>query len=292
MSDSSLPTSPDQAPSGPSLIHRIVTAALGQPLLVLIFSLVVVGAGVWSFTRLPVDAYPDISPPIVDIITQWPGHAAEEVERLITVPLENEMNGVERLRVERSVSLFGLSDVSLTFTDRTDPYFARQRVFERIADAELPDGVSPSVEPLMAPSGLIYRYVLDSPDRSAMDLKVINDWVLAKAYKGVPGVAEMSGLGGETMEYQVVVDPIKLAGAGLGIGDLVSTLGANNAQRRRRLLRRRGAVLLRPRARPGRDARRHRQGGPQGRQREAGHGEGHRPGGDRPRAPAGSVRVQ
>ncbi len=229
MSHSSLPTSADQAPSGPSLIHRIVTAALGQPLLVLIFSLVVVGAGVWSFTRLPVDAYPDISPPIVDIITQWPGHAAEEVERLITVPLENEMNGVERLRVERSISLFGLSDVSLTFVDRTDPYFARQRVFERIADAELPDGVSPSVEPLMAPSGLIYRYVLDSPDRSAMDLKVINDWELAKAYKGVPGVAEMSGIGGETMEYQVVVDPIKLAGAGLGIGDLVSTLGANNS---------------------------------------------------------------
>jgi heavy metal efflux system protein len=229
VSDFSPPPDADQERSGPSLVHGIVTGALGQPLLVVFFALMVIGAGVWSFSRLPVDAYPDLSPPIVDIITQWPGHAAEEVERLITVPLENEMNGVERLRVERSVSLFGLSDVTLTFTDRTDPYFARQRVFERIADAELPAGVSPSVEPLMAPSGLIYRYVLDSPDRSAMDLKVINDWVLAKAYKGVPGVAEMSGLGGETMEYQVVVDPIKLAGAGLGVSDLLTALGENNA---------------------------------------------------------------
>jgi heavy metal efflux system protein len=221
--------SDEVAEAGHSFIHRIVAGALEQPVLVILLAASLTGAGVWSFTRLPVDAYPDLSPPIVEIITQWPGHAAEEVERLITVPLENEMNGVERLRVERSVSLFGLSSVTLTFLDGTDAYFARQRVFERIGDATLPEGVSPSVEPLMSPSGLIYRYVVESPDRSAMELKVINDWVLAKAYKGVPGVAEMSGLGGETMEYQVVVDPIKLAGAGLGVADMLNALSANNA---------------------------------------------------------------
>ncbi len=223
------------APSGqgghapPSAVHRLVSASLNQPLLVLLFAVVVALAGIWSFSQLPVDAYPDISPPVVDIITQWPGHAAEEVERLITVPLENEMNGVERLRVERSISLFGLSDISLTFTDKTDPYFARQRVFERLPSASLPDGVDPEVEPLVVPSGLIYRYVLDSPDRSAMELKIINDWVLEKAYRGVPGVAALSGLGGETMEYHVVIDPIRLAGAGLGIADVVAALGANNS---------------------------------------------------------------
>ena len=212
-----------------SFIHRIVHAALDQPLLVVLLSVAVVVTGVWSFSRLPVDAYPDLSPTRVELVTQWPGHAAEEVERLITVPLETEMNGVERVKVERSVSLYGLSNIKLTFVDGTDNYFARQRVFERIAGAALPDGVSPEVSPLFSPNGLIYRYVLESPDRSAMELKILNDWVLERAFKSVPGVADMSGLGGETMEYHVVIDPIRLAGAGLGISDVSDALGKNNA---------------------------------------------------------------
>ena len=216
----------DAAP--PSRINRIVRAALGQPFLVAIFALTLIGLGAWSFSRLPVDAYPDLSPPMVEIITQWPGHASEEVERLVTVPIETEMNGVENLTVLRSISLYGLSDVIMTFADKTDPYFARQRVFERIPNVTLPTGVSASVSPLYSPSGLVYRYVLDSPDRSTMELKVINDWVLSKAYKAVPGVADMSALGGETMEYHVDVDPTKLAGAGLSITDVENALGNNN----------------------------------------------------------------
>ncbi|MDE3152647.1 MAG: efflux RND transporter permease subunit [Gemmatimonadota bacterium] len=209
-------------------MNRIVRAALGQPFLVAIFALTLIAVGAWSFTRLPVDAYPDLSPPMVEIITQWPGHAAEEVERLVTVPIETEMNGVEDLTVQRSISLYGLSDVVMTFKDGTDPYFARQRVFERLPDVSLPDGVSAGVSPLFSPSGLVYRYVLDSPDRSTMELKVLNDWVLSKAYKAVPGVADMSGLGGETMEYHVDVDPTKLAGAGLSIADVENALSNNN----------------------------------------------------------------
>src|SRR5581483_10823572 len=135
-------------------------------------------AGVYSFKRLPVDAYPDISPPMVEIITQWPGQASEEVEQLVTVPLETAMNGIPNVNVVRSVSLYGLSDVTLTFDDGTDNYFARQQVFERIADLELPEGVTPSVAPLSSPSGLVYRYVVQSPDRSPMELKTIQDWVL------------------------------------------------------------------------------------------------------------------
>ncbi len=225
------PVTPPETPlqaGPPSFANRIVRAALEQKVVVVLFAIVLAVVGIWSFSRLPVDAYPDLSPPMVEIITQWPGKAAEEVERLVTVPIETEMNGVERVKVVRSISLYGLSDVIMTFQDGTDPYFARQRVFEHLPDAAVPDGVSPSVAPLFSPSGLVYRYVVDSPDRSAMELKVINDWVLTKAFKSVPGVADMSNLGGQTMQYQVLVDPTKLAGAGLAITDVTTALGANN----------------------------------------------------------------
>jgi len=213
----------------PSVIHRIVAASLRQRFLVGLLAVLITAVGGWSFSRLPVDAYPDLSPPMVEIITQWPGHAAEEVERLITVPTEIGMNGVPRMRILRSISLYGLSDVRMTFEDGTDNYFARQQVFERLPDLELPSGVTPSVSPLFSPSGLVYRYVLDSPDRSAMDLKIINDWVITRQYKSVPGVADDSPLGGETMQYQVLLDPARLAGAGLAVSDVVSALSASNS---------------------------------------------------------------
>ncbi|HET7600133.1 MAG TPA: CusA/CzcA family heavy metal efflux RND transporter [Gemmatimonadales bacterium] len=212
-----------------SAIHRIVTGALRQRFLVGLMAVLIAAAGAWSFSRLPVDAYPDLSPPMVEVITQWPGHAAEEVERLITVPLEIEMNGLPRLRIIRSISLYGLSDIRLTFEDGTDNYFARQQVFERLPDAEVPEGVAPSVAPLTSPSGLVYRYVVESPDRSARDLKIIDDWVIVRQYKSVPGVADDTPLGGETMQYQVLLDPARLAGAKLSVSDVVAALGANNA---------------------------------------------------------------
>jgi cobalt-zinc-cadmium resistance protein CzcA len=212
-----------------SAIHRLVGASLAQPLLAVTAALAVGATGVWSFSRLPVDAYPDLSPPQVETVTQWPGHAAEEVERLITVPVETEMNGLPRLDVARSISLYGLSDVRLVFQDGTDPYFARERVFERLRDVEVPDGVTPDVAPLFSPSGLVYRYVLDSPDRSPMELKTIQDWILSKAYKSVPGVADLSAFGGQTMQYQVLLDPTKVAGAGLSVPAIADALGANNS---------------------------------------------------------------
>jgi cobalt-zinc-cadmium resistance protein CzcA len=209
-------------------VNRVVAASLAQPLLVGVLAIGLIAVGAWSFSRLPVDAYPDVSPPMVEIISQWPGHAAEEVERLITVPVEAGMNGTPNLHVMRSISLYGLSDVRMTFDDQTDTYFARQQVSERIPDLSLPAGVSSSIAPMSSPSGLVYRYVVQSPDRTAMQLKIIQDWVLQKQYKSVPGVADMSSLGGQTMEYQVLVDPTKLAGAGLNISTLASALDANN----------------------------------------------------------------
>src|SRR6202051_5412001 len=171
------------------MIHRVVQFALQQRFLVLMITVLIIIAGAVSFQRMPVDAYPDLSPPLVELITQWPGHAAEEVERLTTLPLELAMNGSPRLKVIRSISPYGLADVRLTFDEGVDPYFARQIVFQRISDAALPQGVIPSMAPLFSPSGLVYRYVLESPDRSPMELKTYEDWIIERVYKSVPGVA-------------------------------------------------------------------------------------------------------
>ena len=170
-------------PPSPSFMNRIVRSSLGQPLLVLLLTLLLIGAGTRSLDRLPVDAYPDLAPVQVDIVTQWPGHAAEEVERLITVPVEVGMNGIPQSVKVRSISLYGLSDVTYTFAEGTDKYFARQEVFNRMGDISLPDGVTPSVSPLSSPSGLIYRYVLQSSDRSPTDLKTFEDWIIEPAFK-------------------------------------------------------------------------------------------------------------
>jgi heavy metal efflux system protein len=211
------------------MIHRIVQFALQQRFLVLMLTTLIIVAGAWSFRQMPVDAYPDLSPPMVELITQWSGHAAEEVERLTTLPLELAMNGSPRLHVMRSISLYGLSDVILTFDEGVDPYFARQVVFQRISDATLPQGVTPSMAPLFSPSGLVYRYVIESTDRSPMELHTYEDWVIERAYKSVPGVADDSGFGGPTMEYHVLLDPVKLYNYHLPVIQVVAALTANNS---------------------------------------------------------------
>jgi heavy metal efflux system protein len=211
------------------MIERLVSFALSQRFIVIVL---MIGLSIWgivSFERLPIDAYPDLSPPRVEIVTQWPGHAAEEVERLITIPLEVEMNGIPNLDTLRSISLYGLSSISMNFKYGTDPYFARQQAFERMANAQMPAGVTPSLEQLFSPSGLIYRYVLQSPDLSAQDLKIINDWVLTRKYRSIQGVADMANLGGTTMQYQVQLDPNKLFSYGVTVPQITAQLGANNA---------------------------------------------------------------
>jgi len=210
------------------MIHRIVQMALNQRFLMLMLVVAIAVAGAISFQRMPVDAYPDLSPPMVEIITQWPGHAAEEVERLVTLPLEVEMNGVPHMEVMRSISLYGLSDIRLTFQEDTDDYFARQVVFERLGNATLPQGVTPSMAPLFSPSGLVYRYVLESTDKTPQELKTIEDWVLERSYRSVPGVADDSGFGGTVMQYQVLLDPARLYGYHLTVPQVVQSLAANN----------------------------------------------------------------
>ncbi len=210
-------------------MNRLVAAALAQPLLVTLMTLVLIGAGVRSLQRLPVDAYPDLSPPIVEIITQWPGHTAEEVERLITVPVEIGMTGIPKTDNVRSISLYGLSDVIITFHEGAGDDYTRQQVFNLLPGVSLPSGVTPAVSPLSSPSGLIYRYVLQSPDRSPMELKTLEAWTIEPQYKSVPGVADDSGFGGGTMQYQVLLDPVKVAGAGLSLQQVQASLSANNS---------------------------------------------------------------
>ena len=212
-----------------SVVNRVVAASLRQSLLVVLLTLILLGAGIRSLDRLPVDAYPDLSPPLVDIVTQWPGHAAEEVERQITIPVERGLNGIPHATALRSVSLYGLSDVVITSENGTDGYFARQQVYNALPDITLPSGVTPSISPMSSPSGLIYRYVLQSPDRSPMELKTFEDWTVEPAFRSVPGVADDSGFGGGEMQYQVLLDPAKIAGAGLSVAQVETSLSANNS---------------------------------------------------------------
>src|SRR5579862_1817356 len=211
------------------MIHHIVQFALRQkPILLFLVAFMAVG-GALAFHSMPVDAYPDLSPPMVEVITQWQGHAAEEVERLVTVPTEVEMNGVPQLTVMRSISLYGLSDVIMTFNEGTDDYFAREQVFQRLSEVTFPQSVTPSLAPLASPSGLVYRYVIESPDRTPQELKTIEDWVLERQYKQVPGVADDSGFGGTVMQYQVLLDPAKLYAYHVTVPTVVNQLSVNNA---------------------------------------------------------------
>src|SRR6202161_2397888 len=211
------------------MIHHIVHFALRQRLLILLSVAFIAVGGAISFQHMPVDAYPDLSPPMVEVITQWPGHAAEEIERLVTIPTEVEMNGVPRMAVMRSISLYGLSDVIMTFEEGTDDYFARQVVFQRLSEVTYPTGVTPTLAPLASPSGLVYRYVLESPDRTPQELKTFEDWVIEREYKQVPGVADDSGFGGTVMQYQVVLDPAKLYAYHITVPALIQQLSVNNS---------------------------------------------------------------
>jgi heavy metal efflux system protein len=210
------------------MIARLVSFALKQRFMIVIASLALMVYGAISFGKLPIDAYPDLAPPHVELITQWPGHAAEEIERLVTIPVETELNGIPRLESLRSISLYGLSFIAMNFEYGADPYFVREQTFELMGQATLPDGLAPSLSPLTSPSGLVYRYVVQSPDRTPQELKTIETWLLERHYKSIPGVADDSGFGATDMQYQVLPDPTKLFAYGVSIPQIVQQLANNN----------------------------------------------------------------
>ena len=190
------------------MIRALVAWALHRRVIVLALLVVFVAAGVLAFTRLPVEAYPDVTNVQAQIITLFPGHAAEEVERLVTIPVENEMNGIPKRASMRSISIFGLSVVTIVFEDDADRAYVRNQAFERLQSVALPQGAQATLSPDSTPVGEIYRYTLAGPPGfSALELKSLEDWVVERKLRTVAGVVDVVGFGGPTKQYQVNVDP-------------------------------------------------------------------------------------
>jgi cobalt-zinc-cadmium resistance protein CzcA len=212
------------------MIRSFVNYALNNRFIVLALAFLLLLWGAISFHNLPVEAYPDVANNYVQIITQWPGRAAEEVEQQVTIPVEVQMNGIPHLEHLRSVSLFGLSSVMLIFDDESNNDTNRQKVLERLSQVSLPQGLSPQMGTDWSPVGQIYWYTLKSsnPKYDLMELKSIEDWTLEKQFKSVPNVVDVVSFGGTTREYQVRIDPNKLVSYGLSIGQVEQQLSANN----------------------------------------------------------------
>src|ERR1022692_466002 len=212
------------------MIRRVVDFALNNRLLVLALALILFAGGIVSFERLPIEAYPDVADNYVEIITQWPGISAEQIEQQVTIPLEITTNGIPHVVHLRSFSLFGLSDLKLIFDDESDNDWNRERVLERLSQVTLPPGVVPQMGTDWSPVGQIYFFTLRStnPAYDPMELKSIEDWVIEKHFKSVPDIVDVASFGGPTCEYQVRVDPNKLIAHGLSLAQVEQQLTNNN----------------------------------------------------------------
>ncbi|HEX3472701.1 MAG TPA: efflux RND transporter permease subunit, partial [Silvibacterium sp.] len=213
------------------MIRRLVDFALQNRFLVLAGAILLFAWGAVSFHRLPVEAYPDVANNYVDIIAQWPGISAEQIEQQVTIPIEIQMNGIPGMIHVRSWSIFGLSTVEMVFGEDTTNFENRARVLERLAQVTLPTGVVPQMGTDWSPVGQIYFYTLESrnPQYDVMELKSLEDWVIEKNLKSVPGVVDTNPFGGPTREYQVRIDPDKLVSYGLSIAQVEQQLTNNNA---------------------------------------------------------------
>jgi heavy metal efflux system protein len=212
------------------MIRALVDFALNNRFMVLAVGVLLLLWGAVSFHNLPVEAYPDVANDYVQIITQWPGRAAEEVEQQVTIPIEIQMNGIPHLQHLRSNSLFGLSSLMLIFDDESNNDWNRQKVLERLSQVALPNNLQPQMGTDYSPVGQIYWYTLKStnPQYDLMELKSIEDWTVEKQFKSVPDVVDVVSFGGPTREYQVRLDPNKLISYGFGIGQVEQQLANNN----------------------------------------------------------------
>src|SRR5579859_8022034 len=212
------------------MISGLVEFALKNRFMVLALTVLLLIWGAISFHTLPVEAYPDVANNYVQIITQWPGRAAEEVEQQVTTPIEIVMNGIPHLEHLRSFSVFGLSSVMLIFDDQSTNDSNRQKVLERLAQVNLPQNLQPQIGTDYSPVGQIYWYTLHSanPKYDLMELKTLQDWVLEKQFKSVPNVVDVVSFGGVTREYQVRLDPDKLVSYGLNLSQIEQQLANNN----------------------------------------------------------------
>jgi cobalt-zinc-cadmium resistance protein CzcA len=212
------------------MIRYLIDFALRNRILVLSAALALFVWGIISFHNLPIEAYPDVADTYAQVITQWPGHAAEEIEQQITVPLEVTLNGVAHMTHLRSTSLAGLSVITILYDDETTTFNARQEVLDRLQLATLPAGVNPGLGPDYSPTGQIMFYTLQStnPKYDVMELKTLNDWYVVNQLKSVANVVDANRFGGPTREYQVRLDPGKLVSYGLSLSQVEQALAANN----------------------------------------------------------------
>jgi cobalt-zinc-cadmium resistance protein CzcA len=213
------------------MIRKLVDFALNNRFLILAAAVLLMVWGVISLHNLPVEAYLDVASNYVEIVTQWPGRAAEEVEQQVTIPTEIAVNGIPHLEHLRSITIFGLSTLILIFDDESDNNWNRQKVIERLAQAELPPGLEPEIGADFSPVGEIYFYTLQStnPRYDLMGLKTLDDWVVHKQFFSVPNVVDVAGIGGITREYQVRIDPDKLVSYGLSLSQVEEQLSGNNS---------------------------------------------------------------
>ncbi|MCW5604577.1 MAG: efflux RND transporter permease subunit, partial [Burkholderiales bacterium] len=192
------------------MIKRIVSFALHQPLFIVLGTILFIGGGIAAFRALPVEALPDVTDTQVQVITLFPGRAAEEVEKQVTYPIEVALAGMPNMIRMFSHTQFGLSFVILTFDDKANAYFARQQVLERLREAEIPQGAQPQLAPLSTAVGEIYRYRVRGSDLDARELRTIQDWVVSRQLKLIPGVADVVSFGGFIKQYEVNPDLAKL----------------------------------------------------------------------------------
>ncbi len=221
------------------MLDRLVTFALQQRVFVIAAVLVLIVAGWYSLANLPIEAFPDVQDVQVNIVTQAPGLAPEEVERSVSQPIEREMNGTPRMTQLRSVSITGLSIVTLTFSDGTDDYFARQQVLERLPGADVPPALQPQLAPLTTAVGEVFRYVVDAPkDMPQYEVRTLQDWVIRPALRRVSGVADVVSFGGALKEVQVFADSYKLRKYGVSLDQVSQAISQSNANAGGGILRR------------------------------------------------------
>src|SRR5512138_1894050 len=210
------------------MLERLIDLAVTRRIATLVVTLGFAIFGILTFAKLKVEAFPDVTNVQVMVITLYPGQAAEEVEKQVTIPLERALFGVPRVLVQRSITSFGLSQVILTFEDGVDIYFARQQVAERLSSADMPDGVTPELGPNDTPVGQIYQYTLESEHHTPSELRSWQDWVLEKEIKRIPGVADVVSFGGFQKEYHVLADPARLKANGLTLKDLIAAVSGSS----------------------------------------------------------------
>ena len=210
------------------MINKLLAAAFRQRFATIVIASGLAGLGIWAYLQLKIEAYPDISDTQVVVITQFAGHAAEEMEQQVTIPIERALNSTPQVIARRSRTIFGLSVVELTFEYGTDDYFARQIVTEKLRDAELPEGVITTLGPLTTPTGELYRYVVEGPAYNDMELRELQDWVITPRFLQESGIADVATFGGLVKQYQVEVNPIALEKYNITISQVAKAIGSNN----------------------------------------------------------------